>query len=149
MSSRRRAESAARSNAVARVRDAGGLGLGPAEREQEAAAQRLVGLVHQLEHLEGAPVDVDRVLVGELLHVLLPGALGVVDRLGEVAARGRLEEVVGELAEPLFDVSAADLLDREADALVEGGALRRAELLVEGVAHQGVGEGVVPVARDR
>jgi hypothetical protein len=48
--------------------------------------------------------------------------------------------VVRELAEPLVDVAAADLLDRQAGALVEGRALRRAELLVEGVADEGMGE---------
>ena len=39
------------------------------------------------------------------------------------------------------------LLDRETRALVEGGAFRRAELLVEGVADQRVGEGIATVAQ--
>ena len=129
------------------IRHPGGLGLGAPEGEQEAAAQRLVGLLHQLEHLEGPVVDLDRVLVGELLHVLGAGALCVVDRLGEVAAWGRFEEVMGELAEALIDVAAADLLDREAGALVERRALRRAELVVERVANKRVGEGEAPVTQ--
>jgi hypothetical protein len=99
---------------------AGRLGLGPAQREQQAAAQGFVGLVHQLEHLARPPVDVDRVLVGELLHVLLPGALRVVDRLREIAAGRGLEEVVSQLAEAVVDVAAADLLDRQPGSLVEG-----------------------------
>ena len=71
----------------------------------------LIGLIHQLEHLERPPVDVDGVLICELLHVLLAGTLCVVDRLGQVAARSGLEEVMGELAQSLVDVAAADLLD--------------------------------------
>jgi len=78
----REAQAAVRlkSEHVARVIDVGAL---------ETGAPYMV-----LEYLEGAPVDIDRVLVGELVHVLLARPLRVVDRLGEIAAGGGLEEVV-------------------------------------------------------
>ena len=81
------------------------LGLRAAQRQQEPAAQGLVGLLAELERLERPRVDLDRVLVGELLHVLRAGPLGVVDRRGEVAARRSGQEVVGELAEALGGVA--------------------------------------------
>ena len=91
------AEGLARSGDLRRAR------LGAPHRQRQAQAPPLVGLVLQLEHLEGALVQLGGLLVGELFHRLLAGALGVLDRLGRVAAGRGGEEVVGELAEAGWD----------------------------------------------
>ena len=137
----------------------GAAGVGDAAprspRPRPAASSRLVrrassGCVGQLEHLERALVDLGRLLVGELVHRLRAGALGVVDRLGRVAARRRGEEVVCELAEAVIGIVAAQLLQRQRrSARADARALRRAELVVEGVADQRVREREAPASRLR
>ena len=116
-----------------------------AEAEQQAGAAWRVG-VHPLEHRERALEQVDRLLVGERVQRAVGGALGVVDRLGGIAARRRAEEVVGDLGQVLLDRAAVDLLERLADDAVTGQAHGDRHAGEERVADEHVPEAVLAEA---
>src|SRR4051794_4465598 len=71
------------------------------------------------------------------------GAHRIVDRLLRVAAGCTLEEMMGELGEMALEaprVGRVERLERLADAPVQSRSLRGAELFIEGLANEGVGE---------
>ncbi len=70
---------------------------------------------------------------------MAPGPEGDLGDGGRVAARGGGEAVGRELAEVL-EVVAVDRLERVGDRAVEADAPGEAQLLVDGLAHEGVGE---------
>ncbi len=72
------------------------------------------------------------------------GAQRVLDRLVQIATRGGLAEVVGELTEMRFELGRVERLDHLRDAAVQAQATRGADLLVERLADQRVGEAVRP-----
>src|SRR2546422_806783 len=69
----------------------------------------------RLEHPEGELEEANRLLVGEEPRRPLACASRVVDRLADVAARGRLGEVVGELGQVRLGVPRVQPLERLAD----------------------------------
>src|SRR5262249_44487873 len=116
--------------------------LGLAELEKQLTPPSLVWLFLELQRLE-RPLVVDRrVLVSELRVRTVAGARGVVDGLGDVAARQRLEEVVRQLREVRLGVARVEHLQHLADAVVAPDALQRPQLLVESLADQGMREAV-------
>lgn len=125
--------------AGARELPARGQGLGEGQQQLQALAR--LGAA-ELEQLESLPEQLGGVLVGELLHRLAGREARVVDRPPRVAGGARREVVVGELAEARLLALGGEFLDRLGDLRVELGALRARELVVEGFADQGVGEGV-------
>ena len=105
-------------------RRAAGARLRGAEAEQQARAARDVD-IHPLERIERAREQLGGLLVGERVERAVGGPLGVVDRLGDVAARRGGEEVVGELGQMGLDRAAVDRLERLADDAMAAHAHRR------------------------
>ena len=112
--------------------------------EHELAAALLVGLRGQVEDAQPRVEQVGRLLVGERAQRLVAGALGVVEGAQGVARRGRLDEVVGELEQPGPAGAGARALERLTDGPVQPGATDRAEVAVERVADEAVGEAERP-----
>src|SRR5881227_1382607 len=80
----------------------------------------------------------------------LRGPNRIVDRLLHLADRGGLAEVVGELGQMALEpsrVGGIEILERLGYAAVESRALRSAQLLVERLANEGVGEAVAAGGR--
>ena len=87
-----------------------------------------------------------RLLVGDELHRPLAGAHGVVDRLRQLAGRRGDEEVMRELRDVRLRVGAVLVLEREADVAVQAATAVRADVVVERLADEAVGE---PVRAER
>ena len=87
----------------------------------------------QLEGLQRPLVQLGGLLVGHQPRRTLRRAHRIVHRLVELL---RLEEVVRELVEVVVEALGIELLDRASNPPVQPGALRHAELLVQGLAHE-------------
>ena len=121
---------------------------GFAEQEQQPAAAAGVD-AGDLPGFQRPAVVVRGLLVAELAAGLIAGPLGVVDRLLRVAGTGSLVEVVGQLRQAAVGpprLLRVDLLQGGRDAAVQGGSLGGAQLFVEGLPDQGMGEAVAAVA---
>ena len=84
-----------------------------------------------------------RVLVRQQLRRPVTGTNRELDCRGRIAQRGRLGEVVGELGEVGFEV-VEQRLQHEPDGAVQRQPTGGRHVLVEGLAHEIVGEGVPP-----
>ena len=94
-----------------------------------------VGLQRALEVVGG-------LLVGDERQRALARAHRVVDRLRELARGRRDEEVVRELGDVRLGIGGVELLEREPDGAVQEAAALRAEVVVERLADEAVGEAV-------
>ena len=113
-----------------------------AEREEQAAAARLVRR-RQRQAAQGEIEVLGRLFVGQAAERILGGADGIVDRrLDAVAAERGLEEVVRELVVVRFGPGRVDVDQDLGDAPVQARAPDGAQLLVQRLAHQRVGEEV-------
>src|SRR5207249_152389 len=70
----------------------------------------------------------------------LGGELGVVEGFLEVGRVGALGEVLGQLGGVLFETAGVDGLEAASDLLVQPQPLRGEDLLVKGLAEEGVRE---------
>jgi hypothetical protein len=113
----------------------------PCQGQQQLAARRRSLLVHAVEHGDGALQVRAGVLVGRARHGMLGGALGVAHRPSGVAPPARrFEKVVRQIRKGQLDPRVCRGLDRLADPLVQLGALRVWQILVQRVAQDGVGK---------
>jgi hypothetical protein len=90
----------------------------------------------ELEGIETHPVEASRLLVGDQRHGLVSGPGRVVNRLVDIAARRRLEGVIGELGEMRIALGAVELLERLDRTPVKPQALATGEIAVEAVSDQ-------------
>ena len=116
-------------------RVAAGLHLRLPAQEQQLAATGLVGLGQQVERAQGGVEEVGGALVGQRRQRLVAGALGMLERLGRVADRRRLDEVVGQLG-----LGRGRALEGLAHCGVQPGAARSGEVAVERLADEAVRE---------
>lgn len=126
----------------ARVGDAG-LALGGAEPDEQGdpGARRRLALGREL---EGLGEVVDRLVRRECLERGLSGPAGVVDRLGGVGRPGGEHEVAGQLAQTPRISSSVERFERLSHDTVQTRPAGGTEVLVEGVADEGVREAEVP-----
>ena len=115
-------------------------GQSGAPAQQQLAADRLVGV--EAQGRQRPPVLGGRLLVGVQAHGPLAGPAGVGQRLGGLAGRRDLGEVVGELGDMGTQASAVLALDRLPDPPVQVGPDRDRQPLVEHLPDQGMGEAV-------
>lgn len=118
---------------------AAGLHLRLAAVQEQLAAAAVVVLAEHVERGERRVEEVGGALVGQGGQRLAPGALGVLEGLGRVAHRRRLDEVVRELGG-----AGRRALERLAHRGVQPGAARGREVAVEGLADEAVGEAEAP-----
>ena len=121
------------------VRRVANLPLGLPQPDQQIAALGRIAarLAAQLERL-AEPAEG---LVGrELPERALTRAARVIDGLLRVVRRRRAAPVMGELRDPIARVVAAQLLEHLGDPAVEPGSARAAQVLVERVVDERVGE---------
>ncbi len=104
-------------------------------QEQQLAAAGLVGLGQQVEGAQRRVEEVGGALVGQRGQSLVPGAVGVLQRLGGIADGSRLDEVVGQLG-----LARRGALQRLAHRGVQPGAAGGGEVAVERLADEAVGE---------
>ena len=97
----------------------------------------------ELECFERARVLLDRLLVGVLAMGELRGLDSQPDGARDVSARCRLKGVMGEFRQVTLPRRPQAGLERFTGAPVKGDSLGDAQLLVQGLAGQRVGEGVV------
>src|ERR671931_841203 len=114
------------------------VGLCPSQREQQLCAALRIRFEH-LGQAEGELVHIRCLLVGEQAHGLIRCAYGVVKRLGGVAPRRRLREVVCQLDEMPWHFP-VDGLQGLADRSMQLNAPRPAEPRVKGLPDQVVRE---------
>ena len=112
------------------------------QTQEQLGKSLLVDRVFELEHLEGALVVRDGLLVAVLLFGPLGGQDRIVDRLYAVPLRRSLTEVVGELCQVGLRLLAVELFERLPDLSVQQYAARRGGLLVECFTDQCVAEAV-------
>src|SRR5262249_61474877 len=108
--------------------EAGRAPLGLAEPDQQLASSLLIRPLLELQRLDRPLVVDGGVLIRELRVRAVAGARGVVDGLGDVPARQRLEEVVRQLREVRSGIARVERLEHLADAVVAADALQRAPL---------------------
>ena len=106
-----------------------------AAQEQQLAAQRLVGLGEQVEGGEGGIEEVGGALVGQRGERLVPCAMRMLERLGRIADRGRLDEVVRQLG-----LAGGGPFERLAHGGVQAGAAGGGQVAVERLADEAVDE---------
>ena len=104
-------------------------------RSSSSPRRGLVGLGQQVEGAQGRVEEVGGALVGQRGQRLVPGALGMLERLGRIADRRRLDEVVGQLG-----LARGGALERLAHGGVQPGAAGGGEVAVERLADEAVGE---------
>ena len=104
-------------------------------QEQQLAAQWLVGLGQQVEGGQGGVEEVGGALVGQRGQRLVPGAMRVLERLGRIAHRGGLDEVVRQLG-----LAGGGPLERLADGGVQAGTAGGRQVAVERLADEAVDE---------
>ena len=88
------------------------------EGEPHLAERLWVGPLAELEGLEGASVVLRGLLVGDQVYRTLTGSHRVIDGLRHVAADGRLEEVMRELAQVGLGAGSVEPLERLSDLAV-------------------------------
>ena len=106
-----------------------------AAQEQQLAAQRVVGLGQQVEGGEGGVEEVGGALVGQRGQRLVPGAMRMLERLGRIADRGCLDEVVRQLG-----LAGGGPFERLAHGGVQAGAAGGGQVAVERLADEAVDE---------
>ena len=97
-----------------------------------------------VERREGHAEEPGGLLVREQMRCALAGQPCVGGGALGVADRQRLEEMVRELGEVRLRVIGVELLERRCDPAVQREAATRAQLVVQGVANQGVREAQAP-----
>ena len=111
-----------------------------AEVDQRLAARQLVGEVLAIDELEGLAVPDDGVVGRELGERVVTGTPRVVDGLVRVGGLTGLRPVVGELAEAVAGVVGAEAFEGDGNATVQSLATCGAEIVVERVLDESVGE---------
>ena len=123
--------------------------LGIAERDQDLAARRIVGGDGRVERVQRPCIVAGRFLVGEEPGRALRRRDAVAYGAAGVACGRALRKVVRERREMRIEIGATRLLDDLADAPVQADAQRRRQIVVQRLAHEGVGEGIAADAVGR
>ena len=129
-------------NVAARLLLEAGPVLRGAQREQELGAHVVVDRARQLARPQRRPVVLGRLLPREHPVRAARGGQREVDRAIGPLDRRRLGEVVGEHRQVRVEVAAAQAHERLADAAVQARPPQLGDAVVEGRAHQRVGERV-------
>ena len=110
---------------------------GPPAGERDGRGRRKPG-----EQLQGRLVVLGGVFVGQAPRRPLRGANGVRQGAAVLVHRRRREEMMGELGEVRLRIVGVQPLEDFADAAVMLRSRRGAELVIQGLAHQGMREAV-------
>ena len=119
-----------------------GLALGGAEPDREVESEDRVGVGGLGVEVEGLGVVAERVGGSERGEGCVPGLARVVDRLGQVDGLGGAEPVTSELPHPCAGSIAEQVFESFGYLSVRASASSRAEVFVQGVLDQRVGEAV-------
>jgi hypothetical protein len=122
------------SRTVARLR------LGVPHPEQEVASSGGILPGRQLEDLDPEAVQPHGLLVGDAVGSRLGRPASVLDRLGPVATRGGLDEMMGQLCEVRLNGRPVQAFENLAGPAMELEPPGRRDLLVQRVTDQGVAE---------
>jgi hypothetical protein len=121
--------------------------LDVAESQQQLPVPVPARVLQHRQQVQGPRVVPGRVLVGEQRRGVVAGTGGVLDGQRRIAQRGRPAEVVRELRQMRPEVVVERLLEHQADAVVELEPALGRQVVVQGLAHQLMGEGVAPWSR--
>ena len=121
------------------VRRITGAALSGAEPDEKVAAKALVGR-HLGEEFERLAEPTERVGGSQVREGLLAGQLRVGECLRGVGGLGGGHEMSGQLGRPCLRSRAIELLEDLGDLAMRPCPTRRAQVLVEGVLSEGVGE---------
>jgi hypothetical protein len=115
-----------------------------AEPEQEHAAPLTTGMLKHRQQPQRPRVVPGRVLIRQQPSRPVTGTDRELDGQGRIAQRGRLGEVVRKLGQVRLKVVLEQRLQHQPDGAVQRQPTGGRHVLVEGLAHQIVGEGIPP-----